>query len=303
MPSQAQIDFYNANGYLVVEDVLDAPTLAELRRVTERIVASAAGVTGHTDFLDLEPSHTPGNPRVRRIKSPHRADPFYRRLAAHPAIMAVLEPLIGPDIRLLAGGKVNIKAAGHGAPVEWHQDWAFYPHTNDDVLAVGLLLDDIDMGNAPMRVLPGSHLGPLYDHHTDGAFCGAMDPTAIDLDFSRAVALTGKAGSMTVHHARAIHGSPMNTSNRQRRLLLFEYSAADAWPIACINVKKMLEDFDEFNSRVVHGKPTLQARLTPVPVRVPLPAARHQGSIYENQRAVGHQFFEHDPDRARVAAG
>jgi hypothetical protein len=30
-------------------------------------------------------------------------------------------------------GKLNMKSAGYGAPVEWHQDWAFYPHTNDDL--------------------------------------------------------------------------------------------------------------------------------------------------------------------------
>jgi hypothetical protein len=28
-----------------------------------------------------------------------------------------------------------MKSAGFGAAVEWHQDWAFYPHTNDDLAA------------------------------------------------------------------------------------------------------------------------------------------------------------------------
>jgi len=47
----------------------------------------------------------------------------------------------GPHIRLShPTGKVNIKAAEYGAPVEWHQDWAAYPHTNDDLLSVGILV-------------------------------------------------------------------------------------------------------------------------------------------------------------------
>jgi len=37
------------------------------------------------------------------------------------------------------------------------QDWAFYPHTNDDVLAIGVLLDDCDLANGPMLVTPGTH--------------------------------------------------------------------------------------------------------------------------------------------------
>ena len=27
-----------------------------------------------------------------------------------------------------------------GGEVSWHQDWAFYPHTNDDLITVGCLL-------------------------------------------------------------------------------------------------------------------------------------------------------------------
>ena len=68
-----------------------------------------------------------------------------------------------------------MKSAEYGSPVEWHQDWAFYPHTNQDVLAVGILLDDMDPDNGPVLVLPGSHKGPVYDHHSFGAFCGAID--------------------------------------------------------------------------------------------------------------------------------
>ena len=64
----------------------------------------------------------------------------------HPNIVAVLQDLWGPDIRFDTT-KLNLKAAGFGSPVEWHQDWAFYPHTNDDLAAVGVMLDDWHMEN------------------------------------------------------------------------------------------------------------------------------------------------------------
>ena len=47
----------------------------------------------------------------------------------------------------------------------------------------------------------------------------------------RRVPCLGKAGSITVHHVRAVHGSATNFSGRQRRFLLYQYRAADAWPL------------------------------------------------------------------------
>jgi hypothetical protein len=96
----------------------------------------------------------------------------------------------------------------------------------------------------------------------------------------------GKAGSVTVHHVRAVHGSATNLSGRERRFLLFQYRAADAWPL--LGFKDGIEKFDEL---LLAGKPTLEPRLMPVPVRLPLPPAVHQGSIYENQRASGRRYF------------
>ena len=60
---------------------------------------------------------------------------------------------------------MNMKPAGTGSPVEWHQDWAFYPHTNDDILAVGVVIDDMRLDNGCLMVVPGSHHDPVLDHH------------------------------------------------------------------------------------------------------------------------------------------
>ena len=112
--------------------------------------------------------------------------------------------------------KLNIKDAAGGSPVEWHQDWAFYPHTNDDLAAVGFMLDDMTEDNGPLMVLPGSHTGPVYDHHVDGHFCGGIDVDAERLEVACAEALHGRAGSITIHHVRAVHGSARNESGAPR---------------------------------------------------------------------------------------
>jgi ectoine hydroxylase-related dioxygenase (phytanoyl-CoA dioxygenase family) len=292
MLTAQQIETYRRDGYLVIPRLIEGAQLAELRALTDRIVSEARGVAANDDLYDLEPSHSAQLPRVRRLKPAifKRYD-FFRALTRDPRITSLLSGLLGPNIRLY-GGKLNMKSAGYGSPVEWHQDWAFYPHTNDDVLATGIYLDDCDIDNGPLMVVPGSHQGPTWDHHADGRFCGALNPEACDIDLSKAVPLMGPAGSMTIHHARLVHGSALNRSNRQRRLLLHEYTAADAWPLMGV------ADFDDFNDRMVLGAPGVEPRIVAAPVRMPLPAADHQGSIYENQRGTDRRFFETYEERS-----
>jgi ectoine hydroxylase-related dioxygenase (phytanoyl-CoA dioxygenase family) len=283
MITEGDVAFYREHGYLVVADVLGPPTLDALRRELAQILEGARAVSAHTDVYDLEPGHRPDAPRVRRVKTPHRFFDGFKRLSRHPGLVATLQALLGPAVRL-HGSKINLKAPHYGSPVEWHQDWAFYPHTNDDLLAVGVTLDDATGDNGPLLVVPGSHRGPVFDHHANGYFCGAVDPAAVKDELARAVPLTGRAGSMSFHHVRLLHGSAQNVSALPRALLLFEYGAADAWPLLGV---KDLEDFD---ARLVAGAPTIEPRVTPVPVRMPLPPALHQGSIYENQTAARRYF-------------
>ena len=285
MITEHQVEFYRENGFVVVENVLSETEVRHLGEVTDEMVERARGLTAHNEIFDLEDTHHPENPRVRRIKFPDRHHPEYARLVRHPNLVAILQRLIGRDIRYDVA-KLNMKAAGYGAAVEWHQDWAFYPHTNDDLCAVGIMMDDCEMENGPLMAIPGSHKGPILDHHFNGVFCGAINPDTSDIDFAAAVRMTGKAGSITIHHARTIHGSAPNTSSKMRRLLLHQYRAADAWPLL-----GFAEAWDQYNSLLITGEPTLEPRLEPVPVRLPLPAASHQGSIYENQKGLGGRYF------------
>jgi ectoine hydroxylase-related dioxygenase (phytanoyl-CoA dioxygenase family) len=285
MLTQAQKDEYESVGAIVVPDVLSPAEVAELRAVTDGFVERARAITTHDAIYDLEDSHSPAQPRVRRIKAPHLHHAAYAALVRHPKIVAVLQDLWGPDIRFDTA-KLNLKSAGFGAAVEWHQDWAFYPHTNDDLAAVGVMMDDMELENGPLLIIPGSHKGPVYDHHAEGLFCGAMDPEKREVDYKAAMPLTGRAGSITVHHVRAVHGSAPNTSNRDRRLLLFQFRAADAWPL--LGFPEGIEAYDRL---MVAGRPTLEPRLTPVLVRLPLPPAGKQGSIYENQKGLKNRYF------------
>ena len=286
--SDEQIAFYKTNGFLLAESRLTADELESCRAEFARLSRVAAGMTRSDDRIDLEDSHTPDNPRVRRVKLPHTQSEVYARLMRGDSVLAPVRDLIGPDLRLHTS-KLNVKAAGYGASVEWHQDWAFYPHTNDDILAVGVLLDDMTLENGPLMVFPGTHRGPIFDHHAGGYFAGAMTPEAAGLNMAEAVPLTGPAGSLTIHHVRTVHGSDFNRSGMDRRVLFYEITAADAFPV--LGGMSKMQSLEEYDSRLLCGAPTISPRLADVPIRIPQPQPEAAGSIYEIQtQAVARSF-------------
>lgn len=279
---------YERDGAIVLKHRIPEDWLANIRAEIARFEDEARGLTASNDRLDLEDTHSPETPRLRRIKLPHITSDVMRALMYSDLILAPARDLIGPDLRLHTT-KLNMKSAGYGAAVEWHQDYAFYPHTNDDILAIGVLIDDMALENGPLMVFPGSHKGPVYDHHADGVFAGAMLPEAHGLDQADAVPLIGPAGSITIHHGRILHGSALNTSDKARRILFYEMMAADAFPI--MGSMTRWEGIEDYNTRMLCGTPTLTPRLKDIPIRIPQPQPDVPISIYEIQKGLKTRAF------------
>ena len=153
-------------------------------------------------MFDLEPDHTPEEPKLRRIKEPHLVHEAYDRALRDEGIVEMSSQLLGTWAVRTHGSKLNMKSGEFGSPVEWHQDWAFYPHTNDDVLAVGLAIDDMTRDNGCLLAIPGSHRGPILDHNQDGAFVGAVTEHGFDPEDAEAIEVP--AGGISIHHVRTL---------------------------------------------------------------------------------------------------
>ncbi len=281
MLTDEQIYAYKRDGYVSVEGVLSETEVADLRRVTDEFVEKSRYVKESDGVFDLEPDHTREAPKLRRLKSPIDIHEVYRNTLGHEKILEIVSQLIGPSI-WTNGNKLNMKTGGGSSPVEWHQDWAWYPFTNDDLLAVGVCIDDMNEANGCLMGIPGTHKGRILDHHQDGRFAGAV--TEQDFDDSKAQKIEVKAGGISIHHVRVLHGSLPNLSPNPRRLLLFQYCAGDAWPLRGV-------EWDVYASSFLLGEPTNQPRLTEVPVRSPLPGPKKAGSLYETQSVLGRSTF------------
>lgn len=290
MLTREQIEFYEHNGYLMVEDAIEPAQLVKLQQITQEFIEKSREYAENNDLFDLDDGHSKDSPRLTRIKQPHIQHDVYWQTLVSDHMTGLLKALLGPDIRL-HNSKLNTKAPGGGAAVEWHQDWAFYPHTNDDLLALGIMLNDVGMENGPLMVIPGSHKREVLDHSVDGVFSGAIDPSDPAFALDKAIPLTGRAGSMTIHHVRTQHGSAPNMSDQDRMILFYECGAADAWSLggnASAYTGISAQEYWQFMSdRLICGEQTLTPRMESVPVRMPLPPPPDNSSIFKVQKSSG----------------
>jgi len=106
-----------------------------------------------------------------------------------------------------------------------------------------------------------------------------------------AIAVNATLG-LTEPHMNGVGGDlfAIVWSERDRRLLLYEITAADAFPI--MGALSKLPSIEEYDSRLLCGESTLAPRLTSVPVRIPQPSPEDFGSIYELQRNVEKPAFQ-----------
>ena len=96
-----------------------------LRRITYDLVDKSRSVTESNDLYDLDEGRGAEHPRLTRIKLPHQQHPFFRELLRNSRITEVLTD--SPDT-MLRSGKLNTKAPGRGAAVEWRQDGVLSAH-------------------------------------------------------------------------------------------------------------------------------------------------------------------------------
>jgi ectoine hydroxylase-related dioxygenase (phytanoyl-CoA dioxygenase family) len=200
--SADEVAGFNREGYALPRNpVYPAADFAGLQATFERLLADWIARGGRPEAMDV----------------PHFYHPELLQWLLHPAVLDLVEPLTGPDIQLFSSHFI-CKPAGDGKRVPWHEDSAYWRGQWDpmEVVTVWLAIDDSDLGNGCMHVIPGSHRDgySAYDA-VEGAVFGSEIRKG-SFDDSRAVPCILQAGQCSLHHAKTIHGSAANTSSRRR---------------------------------------------------------------------------------------
>jgi non-heme Fe2+,alpha-ketoglutarate-dependent halogenase len=155
---------------------------------------------------------------------------FVWEMATHPAILAFISEVLGPDVMLLATHFFCKYPQPHepGARfVAWHQDVTYWGLEPPMAITAWYAVDDSDVENGCMRAIPGTHAGGIREHGKavrPGNLLSINQevPVAPDEE-ARAVDLVLKAGEISLHHGALIHGSNPNLSRRRRCGLTLRY--------------------------------------------------------------------------------
>jgi ectoine hydroxylase-related dioxygenase (phytanoyl-CoA dioxygenase family) len=268
--TQEQYDSFWRDGYLMVEGAVTAAQLAALKAEIGGWVEESRAhmqpfgpptIDGRPRF-DMGAEHTAEKPALRRINNPSDISDAYREVMLDARTVDMVADLIGPDVKF-HHCKINLKLSGARTEVSYHQDFAYTPHTNSDIVTALLFLDDIDEDNGCLTVVPGSHKGPMHSLFDGERFTGAVAADAEKQALAQSVPCIGKAGSVCLMHTKLLHGSSANRSSASRGLYICVYTAADAVPIA----RNPMSSLNE--GRIVRGQEARFARLTEGQVELP----------------------------------
>lgn len=188
-------------------------------------VMSAAEAAGYRVRLEAYERQSGGPIASNMRHKVHLLFTWAAELVRHPKILDAVEDLVGPDI-LCWTTNFFIKEPRDPAFVSWHQDstyWGLEPH---DVVTAWVALTDAPVESGAMKFLPGSHLREQIPHrdtyHKNNLLTRGQE-VMVEVDERQAVDVPLRAGEISLHHIRLVHGSKPNTTANRRIGLAIRY--------------------------------------------------------------------------------
>jgi phytanoyl-CoA hydroxylase len=201
-------------GYFVVEDAFDAPTLARLEREL------SSGDEHAKEFLAGFPEGRLGVAGLdSQVVAPHavtRSD-YVRQFVAEPILAGLARDLVGPDVRLYWDQSV-FKQPNGSEPVLWHQDNGYTYVEPQAYLTCWIAITDATPDNGCIAVMPGVHHDGTLEHRSTpvGEECWG--------DWSTAVEVPVRAGSIVVFTSLTPHATKRNRTNDVRKAYIVQYA-------------------------------------------------------------------------------
>ncbi len=166
---------------------------------------------------------------LRKLDNPHHHREAVRELARAPALVALVESLIGPGVSVYFS-QVFFKPPEGGGPKPAHQDnFYFGPNDTDGVVTAWIALDDATLENGCLYFGDGTNRGPVYPHVAppDEPFNLQLPPEILERQPMQPAPVM--RGSVSFHHGNTFHHSGPNHSTRWRRAIALHYVHADTF--------------------------------------------------------------------------
>lgn len=215
------------DGFCVIDDVLPADLLHDLRQETDRLLDSVE-----------HPAHWRYQGSDLHVKG--QENPVIDRLVKLQPARNALDAMGLHDFSS-SGAFIILSKPPGGPALYWHQDWMRW---NDPMSAapwpqylfLSYYLVDTTPENGCFQVIPGTHRKriPLHDRlvtaHAAESYYAPESDSDLFAEHPDAIDVPVKAGALVIGEGRLLHAARANQSDRRRTLLLGWYNRPNTIP-------------------------------------------------------------------------
>lgn len=213
--TEADVQFFNQHGWIVVEDVIDTADLVQLEARCDDIIANK-------EKMAFDWAWEKGEDRNRREfrilqGSPSRGSSEFDGAPFRTWAVRFASTLMGFDVEFWYD-QFLAKPGGASVPTLWHQDEGYWGRNLDDKgITCWMPFHDVDVSNGCMHFIDAGHLDGVLPHERPEHI--QSDLLVCHPDEDRAVACPISLGSATFHHSKTPHMTTANTTSSWRRIL------------------------------------------------------------------------------------
>lgn len=226
-----EVAFFRSNGYLAADGLLTAEEVQSYKDALSDLAQRKTAWDTRV-WSQEEPYFAQGGDdaratdpelRLRKLAYFVQLEPRLEAASRHPRLMQAVHQLIGEGARMIQDMAL-LKPPFRGSEKPWHQDTAYFDWLPlGGILGAWIALDEANVDNGCMQVIPGSHLdGPAPHFHVRD--CQIADGR---VQVQRAVTIPLQPGGVLLFSGLLHHGTPPNLSAQRRRALQFHYAAAN----------------------------------------------------------------------------
>ncbi|MFC3562648.1 phytanoyl-CoA dioxygenase family protein [Pedobacter jamesrossensis] len=226
--SKDQIYFYQDNGYVVIEDFLNADELERWRSaltvaVKERNGQKMPGQAikmGEDDGINKDVEYF--NSVFDQLLNLWQTNDQIKDLMLDKSIGKMAAELAGVDGIRIWHDQALIKRPWAN-PTAWHLDTPFWSFSDRNAISIWVALDDATLENGCLFFIPGSHQATGFRNVELGRNMAGIFEMYPEFKQSRSVAAPMKAGSCSFHNGLTIHGAHANMTPGFRRAMTCAY--------------------------------------------------------------------------------
>lgn len=214
--SKEQKDFFDAEGYLVVKNLISSAEVEYYNSLYNSFLDNSIDASRYRS--DLSGSDDKKE-KITQIMVPSKLVPELLQKPIHQKALQISKELMGDDIELDFDMLIN-KAPQTNAITPWHQDAAYWIDMPDKRAAsCWVAIDHAYKENGCMWYTPKSHLYPVLRHEQTGnkgaLKCNGSEENSVFIEL--------QPGSCVFHQGGTLHYSRGNSTNDNRRALITNF--------------------------------------------------------------------------------